>query len=304
MNKIILALFLLFASIYPIPVQAGLVDEAAASAVKFGLINFVYYIGDTMMDISGNNNESAVVDRTQSMGIIFTILTLNINPYELAVSSDWWGLSIVIYAVIAMLFILYGAARVMLARIFSDEINSFDFRKYLKNVLGLLITPPSVYILIFLILQLNFILTSLIASKILALVPPTPDNLIVYLFMGLAVLLVGVAMGIRQIMIFVYTLSGVVLAALYFFEPLQETMENTLSKFIMWVFMQPVLLFVGAAGVLFISVLPPWIPMVMQVRVSALVGLAFVLIYIAYQMVFGTVIISKLKYVLLRVATA
>jgi hypothetical protein len=302
MNKMILILLLLFASVYP--ANAGLVDEAAANAVTTGLVNFVYHIGDTLMDISGNNNESKDIDRTQSMGILFTILTLNINPYDLAVSSDWWGLSIVIYAVIAILFILYGAARVMLARIFSDDFNSFDFRKYLKNVLGLLITPPSVYILIFLILQLNFILTSLIASKILTLVPPTPDNLIVYLFMGIAVLLVGVAMGIRQIMIFVYTLSGVVLAALYFFEPLQETMENTLSKFIMWVFMQPVLLFVGAAGVLFISLLPPWIPLIMQVKISALVGLACALIWIAYQMVFGTVIISKLKYVLLRVATA
>ncbi len=61
------------------------------------------------------------------------------------------------------------------------------------------------------ILDFSYILTALMSSAVLQAVPPTADNIIVYLFMAVIYLLLSVLIGIRDILIIVFAAGGMVI---------------------------------------------------------------------------------------------
>ncbi len=142
------------------------------------------------------------------------------------------------------------------------------------------------------ILDFSYILTALMSSAVLQAVPPTADNIIVYLFMAVIYLLLSVLIGIRDILIIVFAAGGmVILTALYLIPSLQHTVKTIFVYFLGIIFMQPILVFVAGIGVMFMKEIPiELIPL----QSSLYSALMLILLLIGIFFIFGFGWISRL----------
>jgi hypothetical protein len=89
----------------------------------------------------------------------------------------------------------------------------------------------------------------------------------------------------------VFCAGGLMLAALYLIPSLQSLVKHIFTYFLLLVFMQPLLVFVAAVGVMFITALPPAI---LIFQASLYLGLMILLLLIGLVVTFGYGTISRM----------
>lgn len=273
----------------------SLVDDAAAGAVKAGMDAFTYSIGDSMLNLNGNGSIDAAA-RQETPGLIFKMLSFTIDPFSLDFVRSWWGTSLIFFVMVAVIYICAGGALALL-QTFNPSLmqrltwlesgtysDNFELKKWLSNIALALIFPFLTYFGLYIILQLCYVVTELLTQSALNAIPPTAENIVAYLFMALTFLVLSIIMSIRNIVIVVFCAGGLMLAALYLIPSLQGLVKNIFMYFLLLVFMQPLLVFVAAVGVMFITALP--LPL-MQFQGSLYLGLMILLLLIGLVLTFG-----------------
>lgn len=278
----------------------GVVDDVAAASVKKGLEMFTYTIGDSMTDLSGNGT---VTNRGETPGLIVNMLSATIDPFSLAFVRDWWGTSLIFFVMIAIVYICAGGGFALLSTISPQTVqrmnwidggtytNQFQIKEWISKAILTLVFPFLTYFGLYFILQLCYVVSALLATSALNEIPLTPENIVVYFFMALSYLLLSIIMSIRNLVIVVFCAGGLMLAGLYLIPALQNLVKNIFMYFLLLVFMQPLLIFIAAVGVMFITSLPPEF---MIMHMSLLVALMILLMLIGFVIVFGYGNISRM----------
>jgi hypothetical protein len=278
------------------------VDQAAAHAVQAGINGWIYSIGDSMINLNGNGTIDAAA-RQETPGLIFRMLSFTIDPFTLNFVKDWWSTSLIFFVTVAILYICMGGALALL-QTYNPSLmqrlawlesgtytDNFELKKWLSNVALSLLFPFITYFGLYIILQLCYIVTGLVAQSALNAIPPTAENIVVYLLMALTYLLLSIIMSIRNIVIVLFCAGGLMLAALYLIPSLQNLVKNIFMYFLLMVFMQPLLAFVAAVGVMFIKALPKEL---MIFHASLYFGLMVLLLLIGLVVTFGYGTISRM----------
>jgi len=271
------------------------IGDAAAWAVQQGMNNFFYSIGDSMTNLNGNGTIDHVA-REQTPGLIFNMITFTIDPFSLDFVKSWWGTSLIFFVMVAVIYICMGGAMALLQTYNPSLLqrltwlesgtysSNFELKQWLSNVVLALLFPFITYFGLYIILQLCYVVTGLVTQTALEAVPPTAENIIVYFFMAMTYLLLSIIMSIRNIVIVIFCAGGLMLAALYLIPSLQNLVKNIFMYFLLLVFLQPLLVFVAAVGVMFLSALPSSL---MQFFPSLYLGLMILLLLIGIVVVFG-----------------
>ncbi len=290
--------------------MADPVSNAASEAVKNGLNGWFYSIGDSMINLNGNGTIDSAA-RQETPGLILKMIGYTIDPFTLDFVKTWWGTSLIFFVTIAILYICMGGALALL-QTYSPSMmqrltwlesgtynDNFEVKKWLSNVSLAILFPFITYFGLYIILQLCYVVTELVAQSALYAVPPTAENIIVYLFMALTYLLLSIIMSIRNIVIVVFCAGGLMLAALYLIPSLQGLVKHIFIYFLLLVFMQPLLVFVAAVGVMFITALPPALIMF---QASLYFGLMVLLLIIGLVVTFGYGTIMRMLQIGARLA--
>ncbi len=201
------------------------VVNATADAVNAGFQRFAYYLGDSA--ISLNSVNSTTPSHTDTPSAIVSMISYTPDPFSFDFVKNWWSTSLIIFVVIAVAYILAGGGFALLSQAAPSTArrlawlesgtyqNNFRLKPWLNSVVLALLFPVVTYFGLSIILQLSYVMTELVTSTTLQAIPPTIDNLIVYLFMAVIYLLLSVLIGIRDIIIILFCAGGLILAALY-----------------------------------------------------------------------------------------
>jgi hypothetical protein len=260
-------------------------ESIGSQMVGEGLKIFSYSIGDSMISLGTGNT---TVDRAETPGLIFKMITYTVDPYTFPWVKKWWNTMLIFYVFVFTVACIGGAALVLLQRMSPDTISriawlldedtgSFYLQNWLgKMVLGLLF-PVVTLFGVYVILLINYAVSGLITANALNAVPPTIDNIIAYLFMALAYLILTIVFALRNIVIVLFAAGSLGIAALYLIPQLQDFVKSVFVYFIVVVFMQPALIFTAAVGTVFIQNLPPEMNMFVSVSYVALIILLVVM---------------------------
>ncbi len=282
------------------PVVASDPVDIGSWMIKKGMDMWVRSIGDSMIELGNGGNQS--VNSTETPGLIFRMITFTIDPFSLNWVKDWWGTMVIFYTFVVFLIILGGAAWVLIHSMFPDtaqridwmtdsNFSNFHFNKWLGNIVKSLFFPYGTYFGIYVILQLNYVISGLITAQTLEAVPPTTDNIVAYIMMALTYLGLSIIMGIRNIMIVLFAAGGLGLAALYLIPQLEDLIVNIFYYFLIIVFMQPLLIFIAAVGVTFIKNLPLGIADFMP---QLYVALMILILAVAVVLILGPITVMRL----------
>ncbi len=286
--KYIMGCIFLLVFLFVCPVGSAALNQSesiGAQMVGAGLEIFTNKIGDSMISL-GTGNET--VNRAETPSLIFRMITYTVDPYTFPWVKKWWNEMLVFYVFIFTVACIGGAALVLIQKMSPDTLSriawllddkaaSFYYQNWLdKIVLGLLF-PVITLFGVYVILQINYAVSGLITANALNAVPPTIDNMIAYLFMALAYLLLTIVFALRNIIIVLFAAGSLGIAALYLIPQLQDFVKSVFVYFIIVVFMQPALIFTAAVGTVFIQNLPPEMNMFVSVSYMALIILLVVM---------------------------
>lgn len=277
------------------------VIEPGVDMVKEGLNSFIYSLGDSMMNLQSNGSTN-VTNRDTSGGMIFNMLSYNIDPFSMPWVQEWWQTSLIFFVVIAILYICMGGAMALLQTINPSMVQrltwlengiggNFKLKEWMGNVVLSLVFPFLTYFGLYAILQLSEVVTQLLSQTALDTLPPSAENIVVYLFMAFTFMLLSIIMSIRTIVIVLFISGGLMLAGLFLIPSLQNLVKSIFVYFLQLTFLQPLLIFVASVGVLFIKSMPPAL---FQFTMSMYIALMVLLLLISLGIVLGFGNITKL----------
>jgi hypothetical protein len=299
----LLYIFLILILLASIPSSIGAandpIDSYGAQMVESGMKMFANSIGDSMISMGTGND---TVNRAETPGLIFKMITYTVDPYAFPWVKKWWNTMLVFYVFVFTIACLGGASLVLIQKMSPDTIHrmawlmgedsaSFYLQNWLsKMVLGLMF-PVITLFGVYVILQINYAVSGMITANALNAVPPTIDNMIAYLFMALAYLILTIVFALRNIVIVLFAAGSLGIAALYLIPQLQNFVKSVFVYFIVVVFMQPALIFTAAIGTVFIQNLPIELTGFVQISYLALIIL---LVVMGIVCIVGKSIVSRI----------
>ena len=274
-------------------------QDIGSQMVGEGMKYFTYSIGDSMISMGTDDKN---VSRTETPSLIFKMITFTVNPYKFEWVKDWWNTMLVFYVFVFILACMGGAVMVLLQKmspdtvnriawIMGDQIEMANIRGWLSRMIIGLCFPFFVLFGVWAILQVNYAVSGMLTASVLNAVPPITDNIIAYLFMALAYLILSVIFALRSIIIVLFAAGSLGVAALYLIPQLQELVKSILVYFIIVVFMQPAMIFTAAVGTIFIKNLPPELSMFYGV---SYLGLFILLMAIGLVCIIGGSVVTKI----------
>ena len=293
---------LLLVFLFICPVGSAALNETesyGAQMVEAGMKMFANSIGDSMISLGTGND---TVNRAETPSLIFKMITYTVDPYTFPWVKKWWDTMLVFYVFVFTVACIGGATLVLIQKMSPDTLSriawlldensgSFYLQNWLgKMVLGLLF-PVIILFGVYVILLINYAVSSLITAKALYAVPPTIDNMIAYFFMALAYLILTIVFALRNIIIVLFAAGSLGIAALYLIPQLQNFVKSIFVYFIIVVFMQPALIFTAAVGTTFIQNLPPELNMFVSASYMALIIL---LVAMGIVCIVGKSIVSRI----------
>ncbi len=300
--KIVILIF--FVLLTPLAVYAEPnATDLGASMVKKGFDLFAYSIGDSMISL-GTGNETAKANREEAPNMIFKLLTFSIDPYKFSFVQEWQQVMIIFFVMLTLLMIMLGGASVLINRTspdiayriswMLDSSAFFDISKWLSTIfiaiIFLLLGTFGLYYL----LQFEYVVSAIITEKALLTVPPTIDNIIAYLLFAAVYLLLSVIMAVRAIIILLMAAGALGLFALYLVPQTREFAIRAFMYFLVVLFMQPALLFIGAVGLAFVQMIPA--PLV-QFKAIIVIGLALFMAAVALVCILGRGLVKSIIWV-------
>jgi hypothetical protein len=252
------------------PASADVVQpavDAGSFMIKKGIDAWEVGLGDDMYKAGSAFQNNTSPTNSSVNQLIFMMVAFPYDPFQ-----DTWVLSTrnmtaFIFMFLALLYVFAGGAYVLLHTFFpSHAINldwlggfsyqSFSFREYLKTLIYGVLILVGAYTIVYLILVLNQVLTSMVTLTVLDSIAPTADNAFLYLMMGFVYFTLSVFMAWRLLVIGLMTAFVLVVGGLYLFQPLRGIMTQVFYYFCVMVFMQFVLVSIASGGVMIIQNLP------------------------------------------------
>jgi hypothetical protein len=268
-NNLKLPILFFILLLFVFPAHADYVSDAAANSVKNGAGMALRGVGDAMIQLGTG---SSTVNRSNVSEAIFSTVTYTVDPYQYQWVKDWWVTFIIVYTILAVIALLMGAILVMLSRYFPSKFERmawiigggggagtgvFNFQKWTSTI-GLAIILPYVAVFgTYVLLIFNFALTGLMTNHVMYTIPPTSDNIIAYLIMAIAYLIIGLLLAARNIILVLFAAGSIGIAALFLLPQCRDFVGRLFKYFIGLIFMQPIIIFAMAVGFTFINALPP-----------------------------------------------
>ncbi len=264
-NKIVYIIVLsLLLLTFPVLADSEETASYGAQMVASGMEIFANSISDSMYQLG---NGSAPVNRSESPGTLFKIITYTVDPYSFEWVHTWQNTMMVAYVIFGLLALFVSSSFVLWSRLspsFVDRITwitgstgDFNFDKWKGTIILMFILPVAVLFGVYVLIYVNFVISSFLTAKGLSAIPLVADNIIAYFFMALTFLIMSLVMFARNIIIVLFVAGSLGLAALYLFDDLRDAIKSLFMYFIVVLFMQPVIIFVAILGLLFLKNLPP-----------------------------------------------
>ncbi len=296
---IILLLFIPFAS-----AAEGGDYGVGASMVASGMEMFGYSIGDQMYQIGSGNG---TVNRDNASSMIFNLLTFTIDPYKFQFVQEWQNVMIIFFVMLTLLTIILGGSSVLInrqspdtAKYISWALNDtafFDIHKWLSTIFMAIIFLLLGTFGLYYLMQLEYVVSAIIAEKALLTAPPVIDNMLIYIIFAFVYLLMSVIMAVRTIIILLAAAGFLGLLALFLIPQTRSFATSAFMYFLVILFLQPTLLFIAAVGLAFISVLPMSLLPFANVLI---VGLVLLLLTVSIICILGIGIVKNIIFLSAR----
>src|SRR3990172_10490825 len=278
--------------------------DIGSQMISNGINIFAYSIGDEMIKLGTGNETEIRENREEAPNMIFKLLTFSIDPYKFAFVQEWQQVMIIFFVMLTLLMIMLGGASVLIKRTSPDIASRiswlldstavFDISKWISSIFiaifFLLLATFGLYFL----LQLEYVVSAIITEKALLTAPPVIENMIAYLLFAAVFLLLSIIMAGRAIIILLMAAGALGLFALYLVPQTREFAVRAFMYFLVVLFMQPVLLFIGAVGLAFVSVIPA--PLV-QFKAIIVIGLALFMAAVAVVCILGRGLVKSIIWV-------
>jgi hypothetical protein len=279
-------------------VESDPVGDAGAWMVSNGMKIFAYSIGDSMISL-GTGNQT--VNREEAPDMIFKLLTFSIDPYKFSFVQEWQNVMIIFFVLLTLLMIMLGGATVLINRTspdiayriswMLDSSAVFDISKWISTIFVAIIFLLLGTFGLYYLLQLEYVVSSIITEKALLTAPPTIDNIIAYLLFAAVYLLLSVVMAIRSIIILLMAAGALGLFALYLVPQTRNFATSAFMYFLVVLFMQPALLFIAAVGLAFVQMIP--LPL-FQFKVIIVIGLTLFMAAVALICILGKGLVKSI----------
>ncbi len=265
--KTIILVLLLSVLIHPVMAYETPVD-AGKGMIKDGMNSWLISLGDDMYK-AGNAFSNSSSNRTGNVSnqLIFSMLTFPYDPFADAWVLSTRNMTAFIFLFMVLMYVFVGGAYVLLhilAPGYSLHVDwlggfdyqSFSFIEYVKTLASGVLILIGAYTVIYLILLLNYALTSMITFTVLDSIAPTPDNAFLYLMMAIIYLGLAVFMAWRVLVIGLTVAFILVIGGLYLFQPLRNIAVQLFYYYCIMVFMQFILITIASGGIMIIQGLP------------------------------------------------
>ncbi len=265
-------------------------------AVQQGLEGFVYRIGDMIYGVGGVD----ATNRSITDSMFITMMTQNIDPYSLQPVRDWQNYSAAAFLVIGMLalFIAFISSRVNIKSLDDLIGEGYTQNRIVDTLLCLLVIPIIAIFGVWVVLQLNYIISVFIADYMIMTIPQSSDNFIIYVCMAIAYILLSFVMIIRTILIVIFASVSLIVGVAYSIIELRPKAIEYTKSFISIVFLQSKLLFIMLIGIIVIGysafILDP------NIRATAYLGLSLYVTWVGYKAIAGDTMTTIVKVAIFR----
>jgi len=262
--------------------------------VEKGFELFAYAIGDSMYSLAGQNNTA--VNITADQGFL-QLISYSVDPYSFAAVKDWLNISIVLYIFIALIALFLSAALWLwgdndLATHLNYLLGSSQSvgQKQFQNTATLMfILPLFVSFMVYIALETNALISLILGNQNIQVFPMISENFLGYIIMALMYLVMSFVMIARNIIIVLFVAGSLILAGLYLFEAMRDTVISMFFYFLTVLFMQPLLLFISAIGLMVITQVPA---VLIPFRAVLYISLAILLLGVAIACILGKGIVK------------
>ncbi len=261
-----------------------------------GLEGFVYRIGDMIYGVGGVD----ATNRSITDSMFITMMTQNIDPYSLQPVRDWQNYSAAAFLVIGMLalFIAFISSRVNIKSLDDLIGEGYTQNRIVDTLLCLLVIPIIAIFGVWVVLQLNYIISVFIADYMIMTIPQSSDNFIIYVCMAIAYILLSFVMIIRTILIVIFASVSLIVGVAYSIIELRPKAIEYTKSFISIVFLQSKLLFIMLIGIIVIGysafILDP------NIRATAYLGLSLYVTWVGYKAIAGDTMTTIVKVAIFR----
>ena len=265
-------------------------SDAGAWMVMKGAEGFMYLIGDSIYGVV----DTVPNERSKTDMLITELLAWNVDPYSFREVRDWQDYCAVAFVVIGISVLMVGF---VFMRLDIKSIDSLIDDGYTRNrvidaLLILLAVPLLSVFGVWVLLKINYILSYLIVDYMLMTIPQTSNNFVIYIFAGLAFILLSAVMFIRAIYIVFFTAISIVVGVAYGVTELRQTVTDYVYSFIKIVFLQPKLLLILVIGIIVIEKIPL---VLINLKPLAYLSLVLYIGYVGYKAVTGNMITNIVK---------
>lgn len=302
-NPFIIGFFLLL--VFPIAAVIGAAADngnndnidVGAWMITKGLEGFAYSFGDNIYGITGNN--SIRTNRSETDTMIINLLAWNVDPYSIQEVRDWQDIC-------AAAFIIIGISALIISFIFMQlDLHSIDDlvgegytqNRIIDTLLVIIVVPIISIFGVWIVLQINYIISLFISNYMIMTIPQTSDNFLIYVFMAIAFILLSIVMFIRAIYIVVFAAVSIVVGVFYGARELRQMVVDYVRAFLAIVFLQPKLLLIMVFGLVVISKIPVEI---MNLKSAAYFALTVYIGWVGYKTVTGNVITNTVKVIVFK----
>ena len=290
-----------------IPATADIKDQinpisAGSWMITAGINQFVRGIGDDAINAGFEitNVTGTPIEGGTTINAIFKIASWTYNPYNNQGIIDIIKFTMTVWGVLMLISILAGLIWVNIQDTKPNTAQSISFitgvntntafSHYINNIKDSLLIAIFSHIMIYLILALNLVLSRMILYTLVDVIAPSPENIILYLAMGVTYLVMAIFFLIRFFVINIFVafapLLGILYTANYFTKSIAE---KAFTLFCTMVFMQTIIVFFTAVGILAIKEMDP----IYQHAPGPYIVLMMLLVAVATIMMFGWIFIKK-----------
>ncbi|MBN1134778.1 MAG: hypothetical protein JXA38_07730 [Methanosarcinaceae archaeon] len=268
--------------------------DQGAQMVTDGIRNFAIGTGDDMYNVTGELTNTTVPGTNN---LIMNVATAQYNPFHDQGVIDGALVSLGIYALLVLAFILIGGSYVLLSNATSTRrmIGQAPENRMSVSQFGiycaiLFVIPVFVGLAMWAPLIINYILSTLFMSSVVDSLAPSPDNIVMYLGMALVYMLIAFAFIWRTIVI---GLSVKFAFIIFFLIVAPMTRRFGIMLFIYYllmVFMQMIIVALTVSGISIIQYITVGLPS----DILYYLVLGIFLLIVSFIMILGPVTIMRL----------
>lgn len=287
---------IIFFGLLVFPVSGGTIYDEVSTSISAGIEGFIKGIVDDIVSISISSTNSTQLTQDVGVDLIYSVATFTPNPYTYGPVQQLKQISNNIYLEVLSFLLILTAISVIIhymsaptaAKI--NEKMGFNFGAGINNLLfacaaGIFILAFE-YAFLWVVLSINDELSKAVILPSLNAISFDPENLILYVFLGLAYGVLMLCFYFRTLIILFWSGFGVLIGLLLIPKKTQDWALNAHYYLIQIIFFQ----FAIVGWYSFCIILIQGVPLDMQ-KIMYLI-MVLVSVYFSYKFIFGINIIK------------